>query len=54
VVDALYRVKHKLLAIFTSVVVPVWITEVVKSCSEDANSKELIQQLAVTPTSCNH
>jgi hypothetical protein len=55
VVDALSRVKHNLLTIFSSAAIPVWVTEVAKSYADDTKCKELIQQLTVVPTSLpNH
>jgi hypothetical protein len=50
VADALSRVKHKLYEMFSSAAIPVWMTEVVKSYSEDVKCKELIEQLAMAPT----
>jgi hypothetical protein len=43
VADALSRVKHNLLTIFSSATIPVWVTEVAKSYAEDTRCKELIQ-----------
>jgi hypothetical protein len=50
VADALSRVNHIFYEMFTSAAIPVWMTKVVKSYSEDLKCKELIQQLTVTPT----
>jgi hypothetical protein len=49
VADALSRMKHNLLTIFSCAAIPVWVTEVTKSYAEDTKCKELIQQLAVVP-----
>jgi hypothetical protein len=49
VADALSRVNHIFYEMFTSAAIPVWMTKVVKSYSEDLKCKELIQQLTVTP-----
>jgi hypothetical protein len=50
VADALSRVKHRIYEIFISATIPVWMTGVFKSYSDDLKCKELIQQLTVTPT----
>ena len=51
VADALSRVKHNFLSLITSAVVPVWVTEVVKSYELDPKCLELIQQLTINPQS---
>lgn len=42
VADALSRIKHKLLSMFTSAAIPISITDVTKSYTEDDKCKELI------------
>lgn len=42
VADALSRIKHKLLSMFTSATIPISITDVTKSYTEDDKCKELI------------
>jgi hypothetical protein len=40
--DALSRIKHKLVSMFTSAAIPISITDVTKSYTEDDKCKELI------------
>jgi RNase P subunit RPR2 len=47
VADALSRVKHRVLSMFSSSAIPVWITEVIQSYKEDTKCQELMQQLIV-------
>jgi hypothetical protein len=42
VADALSRIKHKLVSMFTSAAIPISITDVTKSYTEDDKCKELI------------
>lgn len=47
--DALSRVRHCLSSLAASSVVPLWITEVVKSYSMDRKYKAIITELALDP-----
>jgi hypothetical protein len=51
VADALSTVKAKLFSLITSVAVPMWISEVVKSYANDEHCKDLTQKLALAPSS---
>jgi len=54
VADALSRVKYTLYSLFSSVAVPLWITEVKDSCDSDDKCKELITQLSVNESVVPH
>lgn len=55
VVDALSRVQYRIHALVASAVKPAWITEVVASYKNDQRCKDLLAQLATSPTSVpNH
>ena len=50
VADALSRITHKMFNMFSSVAVPVWVTEVLQSYKNNTKCQELMQQLTIAPT----
>jgi hypothetical protein len=53
VADVLSRIKHKVLSLIIGAVVPMWVTEVVRSYSKDTKCKELIHcQTGPSPRVC--